>query len=69
MDRETFNKMWEMSEPGSDSEKCFMRIPQIEYYKEKRFGVNCLEVMPEVSAPISICDRHLRADPTLFCFI
>ena len=49
MDRETFAKMWMMSEPGQESEQCFMRIPQTEYYKEKRIGVNCLETMPEVS--------------------
>ncbi|PAV20663.1 D-amino-acid oxidase [Pyrrhoderma noxium] len=46
-DRETFKIMWEMSEPGKDSEECFLRIPQTEYYAEKRYGANCLEVMPE----------------------
>lgn len=48
-DRETFKIMWEMSEPGKDSEECFLRIPQTEYYAEKRYGANCLEVMPEVT--------------------
>ena len=43
--------MWEMSEPGKDSEKSFLRIPQTEYYGEKLPFANCLEVMPNVSNP------------------
>ncbi|EJC98787.1 D-aspartate oxidase [Fomitiporia mediterranea MF3/22] len=54
MDRETFNVMWEMSESGKDSEQCFMRIPQVEYYCEEKPGINNLEVMPEF--------RHLPKD-------
>ncbi|KAL5519430.1 hypothetical protein ACEPAH_1113 [Sanghuangporus vaninii] len=46
IDRETFDVMWEMSEPGKDSEKSFLRIPQTEYYGEKLPFANCLEVMP-----------------------
>jgi hypothetical protein len=32
IDRETFQKMWKLSEPGTPSEHCFMRLPQTEYY-------------------------------------
>ncbi|KAI5117888.1 hypothetical protein M0805_002279 [Coniferiporia weirii] len=47
IDRETFRMMWKMSEPGEDSENCFLRLPQIEYYCEDRPGPNSLEVMPD----------------------
>ncbi|KAL5533755.1 hypothetical protein ACEPAG_215 [Sanghuangporus baumii] len=46
IDRETFDVMWQMSEPGKDSEKSFLRITQTEYYGEKLPFANCLEVMP-----------------------
>ena len=50
MDRETFDRMWKMSAPGTGTaEKCFLRLPQTEYYVEERIGYNCLEVMPDVS--------------------
>ena len=49
MEGETFDKMWEMSAPGSEAEHCFMRIRQIEYYAEARDGENGLRGMPEVS--------------------
>ncbi|KAH8110280.1 D-aspartate oxidase [Phellopilus nigrolimitatus] len=47
MDRETFRTMWEMSEAGKDSEQCFLRLPQAEYYCEERPGTTSLEVMPD----------------------
>ncbi|THH09578.1 hypothetical protein EW145_g1927 [Phellinidium pouzarii] len=47
IDRETFRVMWEMSEAGRDSEKCFLRLPQTEYYCEERLGPNALDTMPD----------------------
>ncbi|KAJ4482567.1 D-amino-acid oxidase [Lentinula aciculospora] len=35
IDQETFRKMWNLSEQGSDSEECFLRIEQVEYYHEE----------------------------------
>ena len=49
LDRKTFDKMWEMSAPGSEAEHCFMRIEHAEYYTTDREGETVLEVMPEVS--------------------
>jgi D-aspartate oxidase len=46
MDKETFDRMWEMSAPGSDSEQCFMRLPQTEYYLETKPKPHELEHMP-----------------------
>ena len=51
MDEETFKTMWDMSREGAPSEQCFMRLPQTEYYCEKREEDNCLEVMPDVRPP------------------
>lgn len=48
MDRETFSKMWEMSAPGTESENCFLRLPQTEYYAETKGDDNCLHTMPDV---------------------
>ncbi|KAF8317064.1 nucleotide-binding domain-containing protein [Clavulina sp. PMI_390] len=47
MDRETFAKMWEMSAPGSETEHCFLRLPQTEWYAEDKGETNCLSVMPD----------------------
>lgn len=49
MDRETFQKMWELSAPGGEAEGCFLRISQTEYYCDAAAGPNPLEVMPDVS--------------------
>ncbi|KAF5340298.1 hypothetical protein D9611_007863 [Ephemerocybe angulata] len=34
LELETFKKLWEMSAPGSDSEECFLRIEETEYFHE-----------------------------------
>ena len=49
MEKETFRVMWEMSAPGSDTEGCFLRLPQAEYYIDKRVNATGLEHMPDVS--------------------
>jgi hypothetical protein len=48
MDRETFDKMWDMSAEGSETENCFMRLHQTEYYAEGRDDGKVLEGMPDV---------------------
>ena len=35
LERETFDIMWEMSTPGGEAERCFLRAPQTEYYAVK----------------------------------
>lgn len=50
MDRETFVTMWSMSGMGTDSEHCFLRIPQTEYYRDEQvLKGSGLEIMPGVS--------------------
>ncbi|KAF9457140.1 D-amino-acid oxidase [Collybia nuda] len=46
MDLDTFNVMWELSKPGGEAEKCFLRLPQTEYYRDMCFKPP-LEVMPD----------------------
>lgn len=48
MERETFHVMWELSAPGSDSERCFMRLPQAEYFYDTQTHPNGMEYMPDV---------------------
>jgi hypothetical protein len=57
MDRETFDKMWELSAPGSAAEGCFLRINQEEYYCQKKAQPDPLDVMPDVST-FSRSSRH-----------
>ncbi|KAI5117886.1 hypothetical protein M0805_002277 [Coniferiporia weirii] len=47
IDMETFRVMWKMSEPGEDSEKCFLCITQTEHYSEDGSGTNYLKMMPD----------------------
>jgi len=49
LDHKTFDKMWEMSAPGSEAEHCFMRIEHAEHFTDDRERETVLEVMPEVS--------------------
>jgi len=32
LENETFKKLWALSAPGSETEECFLRIPQTEYF-------------------------------------
>ena len=48
-EEKTFEIMWEMSSPGSDSEECFLRLPQAEYSFEEPGQIpEPLEKMPNV---------------------
>jgi hypothetical protein len=49
-EEKTFEIMWEMSAPGSDSEECFLRLPHTEYFYDERPSPEPLEKMPNVSA-------------------
>ncbi|RDB30565.1 D-amino-acid oxidase [Hypsizygus marmoreus] len=46
MDIDTFDVLWELSEPGSETEKNFLRVTQTEYYCDHKF-VPPLERMPD----------------------
>jgi len=48
-EEKTFEIFWEMSAPGSDSEECFLRMPQTQYYFDERPGEEPLAKMPNVS--------------------
>jgi len=39
--------MWDMSKPGGEAEKCFLRLPQVEYYQEERANIHALQHMPD----------------------
>ena len=47
-EEETFKILWEMSTPGRETEKYFLRIPQTEYFFDERGGPEPLEKMPNV---------------------
>ncbi|KAF8156869.1 D-amino-acid oxidase [Crassisporium funariophilum] len=49
IDIETFNTMWELSENGGAAEGCFLRLPQTEFYRDKRDRHETLELMPNFS--------------------
>ena len=40
--------MWEMSNPGGEAEKCFLRAPQTEYYATKERNPDLLSFSPSV---------------------
>jgi len=48
MERETFDRFWELSEPGNDAEECFLRAPQTVYFRYKREKPDVLATMPNV---------------------
>ncbi|KAF9057168.1 nucleotide-binding domain-containing protein, partial [Panaeolus papilionaceus] len=45
IDLETFQTMWELSEEDGKAPECFMRLPQIEYYRDQRTH-DTLKFMP-----------------------
>ncbi len=47
--------MWDMSAPGSDSEDCFLRIPQTEYFFDELVKPDPLDKMPNVCSQLG---RH-----------
>ncbi|KDQ60154.1 hypothetical protein JAAARDRAFT_191558 [Jaapia argillacea MUCL 33604] len=47
MDQETFEVMWEMSDPAADTEGLFLRATQTEYYCDERPRPHPLESMPD----------------------
>lgn len=53
LDMDTFKVMWNLSAPGGGAEGCFMRLDQKEYYRAEYTQPNPLEVMPDVSSPLS----------------
>lgn len=55
-EKATLETMWKLSEPGSEAEECFLRIPETEYYYDNRITENSpgpepLEEMPLVRPP------------------
>jgi hypothetical protein len=45
-EEETFDVMWKLSEPGSEAEECFLRVPQSEHFFVPRPQPEPLEKMP-----------------------
>ncbi|PPR04469.1 hypothetical protein CVT24_013260 [Panaeolus cyanescens] len=62
IDMETFQTMWELSEEGGKAADCFMRLPQVEYYREQRTH-DTLKFMPgfkeltaeQLTVPNAVC--------------
>jgi hypothetical protein len=50
MDKETFQKMWDLSAPGGQAEGCFLRLQQTEWYHELRKDFSSFSWMPDVSS-------------------
>jgi len=51
LDKETFDIMWEMSKPGSETEGLFLRIDEKDYYEVQPVQDIPIEWMPDVSSP------------------
>jgi hypothetical protein len=51
LDRETFDIMWEMSKPGSETEGLFLRVDQKDYYEVEPDQDFPLGWMPDVRLP------------------
>jgi len=69
MDQATFRRMWEMSETGHPSEHCFLRLPQTEYYREKRDNdgtSNPLHTMPDVSLFTTLIQDSILFPPPTY---
>ena len=49
--KETFEIMWEMSKPGSETEGLFLRIDQKDYYEVRPDQDIPTEWMPDVRSP------------------
>jgi len=52
-EKDTFKTLWQLSEPSTETEECFLRIPQTEYFSYDRLtenspGPDPLEEMPSV---------------------
>lgn len=52
-EKDTFKTLWQLSEPNTETEECFLRIPQTEYFLSDRLtenspGPDPLEEMPSV---------------------
>jgi len=52
-EKDTFKTLWQLSEPNTETEECFLRIPQTEYFSYDRLtenspGPDPLEEMPSV---------------------
>ena len=57
----TFDVLWEMSEPGSETEGLFLRIDRKDYYEvEPRQGIS-VEWMPNVLPTLGRPGFELRA--------
>jgi len=50
LEKETFDKFWELSAPGSEAEECFLRVPQTEYFYNDGSLIKVLKGMPDVSS-------------------
>ncbi len=50
--------MWDMSDPGSPAQHCFLRQPQLEYFTDgKRAEDSGLDAMPDVSGVVAFSER------------
>jgi D-aspartate oxidase len=48
LDQDTFHALWELSEPGSAAEGCFLRHTQTEYHGGDLTDAEWLHYMPDV---------------------
>ncbi|EFI26802.1 D-amino-acid oxidase [Coprinopsis cinerea okayama7 len=46
LEQATFDTMWKKSEPGSEAEECFLRVPQTEYFFDEASEIKPLRSMP-----------------------
>jgi hypothetical protein len=52
MDQETFKVMWDLSAPGSEAERCFLRLTYTLYNRDNLSKPHPYTTMPDVSWPL-----------------
>ncbi|KAH9968244.1 nucleotide-binding domain-containing protein [Russula dissimulans] len=68
LERETFDIMWEMSDPGSEAESCFLRASQIEYYTTRERDPDLLSFSPSAKSAVSFSALNINT-PTYLPYL
>ena len=64
----TFKTLWQLSEPNTETEECFLRIPQTEYFSYDRLTDNSLGPDPLEEMP-SVRGLLQRSPLETFCYL
>jgi len=67
-EKDTFKTLWQLSEPNTETEECFLRIPQTEYFSYDRLTDNSLGPDPLEEMP-SVRGLLQRSPLETFCYL